>query len=439
MMIRWFAVGVASLLTSLASSAADWPQWRGPDRSGVSQETGLLQSWPKDGPKLLWTYRQAGIGFAGPAIVGETLYTMGAFDKIEYVLCLDLQNQTELWKSPVGPLFSYGNWGDGPRSTPTVDGDLLFALGGNGDLVCLDIKAQGKEVWRKSLVKDLGGEMMSEWGYSESPLVDGELLICTPGGPQGTVAALNKKTGAVVWQSQELKHKAPYSSAVISQAGGVKQYIQNSYTGESEEGYVSGFAAKDGKLLWSQRTFKKFNYAIGPTPIVRDDLVYVTVGYGCGCHLFQLLPQDGGGLFKAKELYPTKYQKLVKSYHGGVVLLDGHIYGQSEVLGWICQDFKTGELRWEEKNQLSCRSGSTVAAGGRLYFYADDGQAALVVPNPKEWQVVGNLVIPEKSKLRAALPNLRGAGIWTPPVVANGRLYLRDQELLFCYDVRAKQ
>lgn len=438
MMMRWLSLGVAFLLTGLAATAADWPQWRGPDRNGVSQESGLLQSWPKDGPKLLWTYRQTGIGFSGPAIVGDILYILGADDKTEYVLCLDLKNQTELWKSPLGPLFSQDGFGHGPRSTPTLDGQLLFALGAHGDLVCLDLQARGKEVWRKSLVKDLGGEMMSEWGYSESPLVDGDLLICTPGGSQGTVAALNKKTGGLVWQSKELKQKAPYSSVVISQAGGVKQYIQNSYTGDSEEGYVSGFSAKDGKLLWSQRTFKKFNYAIGPTPIVQKDLVYVTVGYGCGCHLYQLVP-EAGGLFKAQEQYPAKYQKLVKSYHGGVVLLDGHIYGQSEVLGWICQDFKTGAVRWEEKNQLSCRSGSTLAAGERLYFFADDGNLALVVPNPKEWQEVGRLALPEKSKLRGGGTKQSGAAIWTHPVVANGRLYLRDQELLFCYDVRDKK
>lgn len=438
MMTRWLFVGIACLLTGLEATAADWPQWRGPERNGVSQETGLLQSWPKGGPTLLWTYRQTGIGFSGPAIVGENLYILAGLDKTEYVLCLDLQTQKELWKSPVGPLFSYANWGDGPRSTPTIDGNLLFALGGQGDLVCLDLKAKGKEVWRKSLVKDLGGEMMSEWGYSESPLVDGDVLICTPGGAQGTLAALNKQTGAVVWQSKEFKNKAPYSSAMVSHAGGVKQYVQNSYTGDSEEGYISGFAAKDGKLLWSQRTFKKFNYAIGPTPVVQKDLVYNTVGYGCGCHLFQLLP-EAGGLFKAKELYPTKYQKLVKSYHGGVVLMDGYIYGQSEVLGWICQDFQSGELRWEEKNALTCRSGSTMVAGGRLYFFADDGTLALVVPSPKGWQEVGRLVLPEKSKLRGAGTKQSAAAIWTHPVVANGRLYLRDQDLLFCYDVRDKK
>lgn len=437
MKYRWLTVGIVFLGTPLVAAAADWPQWRGPERNGVSQETGLLASWPKGGPKLLWTYRQAGVGFSGPAIVGDNLFLLGGFDKSEYVFCLDLKTQTERWRSRIGSLFSYQNWGDGPRSTPTVDGDLLFALGGEGDLVCVDIKANGKEVWRKSLVKDLGGEMMSEWGYSESPLVDGNVLVCTPGGAKGTVVALDKKTGAVLWQSKDLTHKAPFSSVVISQAGEIKQYIQTSYTGESEEGYISGFAAKDGQLLWSLRLFKKFSYAIAPTPIIRGDLVYLTAGYGGGCHLIKL--SAASGKIQAKNLYTKAIQKGVNSTHGGVVMIGEHLYGHSEQKRWICQDFQTGKIQWEERNQQSTRSGSTVAAGGRLYLFTEDGEVALLVPNPKEWKEVGSFKLPETSKLRVTVPTLRAASIWTHPVVANGRLYLRDQELLFCYDVSDKK
>lgn len=208
-------VVVLSLVVVGLAAAADWPQWRGPDRSGVSKETGLLKSWPKEGPARLWTYKNLGIGYSGPAIVGDRLYTMGARDEVTYVIALDVNKGTELWSAKVGPIFTYaGNsWGDGPRSTPTIDGDHLYSLDANGELVCLET-AKGKEIWRKNLAKDLGGEMMTEWGFSESILIDGDKLICTPGGDKGTLAALDKKTGAVLWRSTELKNKAPYSSTM---------------------------------------------------------------------------------------------------------------------------------------------------------------------------------------------------------------------------------
>jgi outer membrane protein assembly factor BamB len=439
MKLRFCLLTGACLLIGSAALAADWPQWRGPDRSGVSKETGLLKAWPKAGPPLLWIYKSAGLGFAGPAIVGDRLYTMGVRDKMTYVIALNVANGHEVWSTKIGPLFTFKSnaWGDGPRSTPTVDGDHLYALDGTGLLVCLEI-AKGKEVWRKDLIKELGGEMMTEWGYSESLLVDGALLICTPGGPNGTLAGLDKKSGDVKWRSTELKNKAPYSSIVISEAGGVRQYIQTSYIGAEKGGVVSGFAATDGKLLWTQPTFKGSSYAIAPTPIVRDNLVYVTCNMeGPGCHLFELRPKGKG--ITAKELYPKKNQKRLQNDHGGVVLIGTHVYGHSGGQGWMCQEFKTGNMAWLDRSQLECRSGSIVAADGRLYLYTETGTAVLLEANPKEWQERGRFEIPEKSTESKGRPTSRSAAIWTPPVVANGRLYLRDQELLFCYDVREKK
>jgi outer membrane protein assembly factor BamB len=424
--------------------AADWPQWRGPDRSGVSMETGLLKAWPKGGPKLLWTYRNAGLGFSGPAIVGDRLYTIGVRDEMTHVIAVNVGDGQEIWSTKIGPLFTFkGNsWGDGPRSTPTVDGAHLYALDATGLLVCLEA-AKGKEIWRKDLVKDLGGEMMSEWGYSESPLVDGALLICTPGGEKGTLAALDKKTGTVKWRSTALKNKAPYSSVVISEAGGVRQYIQTSYINDEEGGVVSGFAAKDGKLLWSESTFKASkSYAIAPTPIVRKNLVYVTSNMnGPGCHLFELTAKGNG--IAAKDLYPKKNHKKLKNDHGGVVLVGDHVYGHSGGQGWVCQELKTGNAGgnagWLDRTQLECRSGSIVAADGRLYLFSDAGTAVLLEADPEKWQESGRFELPEKSTSNKGRPTGHDAAIWTPPVVANGRLYLRDQELLFCYDVREKK
>src|SRR5262249_36391652 len=231
----------------------------------------------------------AGLGFSSFAIVGGNIYTLGTRDdKEEVIIALDKVGR-ELWTANIGPIFTFKSnvWGDGPRGTPTIDGKYLYALGGQGDLVCVDISDRGKEIWRKNLIRDLGGEMMSEWGYSESPLVDDKLLICTPGGEHGTLAALDKTNGSLVWQSKELKHKAPYSSIMPANIHGARQYIQLSYV-DAVGGFVNGVAATDGKLLWSAPIFKGDSYAAAPTPIVKDNLVYVTTGYGGGCHLFEI-------------------------------------------------------------------------------------------------------------------------------------------------------
>lgn len=433
-------LAAAAFVLCHSARADDWPQYRGPDRSGVSKEKGLLQTWPEGGPKLLWTYRNAGVGFSGPAIVGDTLYTMGGFDDTEYVVAIDLKTRKELWRAKVGKLFSYRRWGDGPRGTPTVHGNHLYAIGGQGNLVCVDV-SNGAEVWRKSFVNELGGELMvsqgMSWGFSESPLVDGDLVIATPGGAHGTVAAFDKKTGAVKWRSTELKNQAPYSSVMPAEVGGVRQYIQTSYIDDEKGGVISGVAANDGKLLWSQSILQHASFCLAPTPIVKGNRVYITSGYGGGCHLFEL--SAAAGKVTAKALYSKAAKKAVKNTHGGVVLVGDHIYGHSESGLWICQDFKTGAVPWFERNRLSAHSGSITAADKRLYLLTDDGEVALIVATPEKWQEVGTFTLPEPSKLRQTLPNLSDAGIWTHPVVANGRLYFRDQELILCYDVSAKK
>jgi outer membrane protein assembly factor BamB len=317
----------------------------------------------------------------------------------------------------VGSLFVNG-YGDGPRGTPTVDGELIYALGGQGNLVCVRA-ADGTEVWRKSMQRDLAGRMMSGWGYTESPLVDGDKLVCTPGGRGGAVAALNKKTGEVLWRSKEFIDPASYSSLVVSEAGGVRQYAQ--MTGES----VAGVAADDGRLLW--RYPRPSRTAAIPTPVVSEDYVYVTSGYNAGCALLKLTP-SAGKKFTVQAVYDNK--NLVNQ-HGGVVLLDGYVYGFSDNKGWVCQDFKSGKVLWQERNKLG--KGSLTAADGRLYCYSEqDGTAVLTEASPKGWKEAGRFTIPEHTSQRRK----RSPNIWTHPVVANGRLYLRDQDLLFCYDVK---
>jgi outer membrane protein assembly factor BamB len=402
---------------ALPALGADWPQWRGPNRDDVSRETGLRKAWPNGGPKLLWTFDEAGTGYSGPAVVGDRLFTQGADERQEFVLCLDVRTGKKIWSTPFGARFN-NDRGDGPRGTPTVDGDRLAALGGQGDLVCLDLQG-GKPVWEKSLKKDLGGQMMSGWGYSESPLLDGDKVVCTPGGPQGGVAALDKKTGDVLWRSKDFTDPASYSSLVTGDPGGVRQYVQ--MTGQS----VAGVAADDGRLLW--RFPRASRIAAIPTPIVHGDLVYVSSGYGAGDALLKVTRD--GNRFKADEVYAGKE---MQDHHGGVVQVSGYVYGHSDRGGWTCQELKTGKVVWAEGRKLG--KGSLTCADGMLYLYAEkDGTCVLIEASPAGWKEHGRFKIPRESKITPQ----KGHFLWTHPVVANGRLYLRDQDLIFCYDVKA--
>jgi outer membrane protein assembly factor BamB len=393
----------------------DWPQWRGPDRSDISKETGLLKDWPKDGPKLVWTCEDAGAGFSGPSVVGDRLFSMGADEQSEYVFALDVKNGKKVWSVAVGERLQ-NRWGDGPRCTPTADGGRVYALAGEGNLVCLDA-AKGDKAWEKSLTRDLAGGLPG-WGYCESPLVDGDKVVVTPGGAKGAIAALDKKTGDVLWQSKAFTDGAQYSSLVIGNAGGIRQYVQ--MTGSS----VAGVAAADGRLLW-QFACRNPTAAV-PTPVVRDDLVYSTSGYDAGCRLLKVT-RDGDGKEKAEEVYANR---AMTNHHGGVVKVGDHLYGYSERGGWVCQDFKTGKVIWKE-DKLG--KGSLTCADGLLYLYSEDeGTCALIEASPDGWKEHGRFTIPRQTKL-----SRKSGQIWTHPVVANGRLYLRDQDLIFAFDVKA--
>jgi outer membrane protein assembly factor BamB len=351
------------------------------------------------------------------AVVGKRLYTLFADDKKEYVLAIDVEKGAKVWATEIGPRLSQG-MGDGPRSTPTVDGDFVYALSGKGDLACVKTE-DGEKVWRVSLVNDLGGKMMSGWGYSESPLVEGDKVVCTPGGDKGTLAALDKKKGTVLWRSKDWTDAAGYSSIMSMTLNGVKQYVQ--MTGKS----VAGVADADGRLLW--RYEHEARTAAVPTPILHDNQVYVTSGYLSGCALVTVTAD--GKKFTAQKVYDN--QNLV-NHHGGAVLVGDSLYaytGGNErgTHAWICQDFKTGDVKWTEEKKLD--KGSITFAGDRLYLYGEDsGGVALLEANPKEWKEQGRFTLPEKSK--------RHRKFWTHPTVANGRLYLRDQDLIFCYDVK---
>lgn len=399
-----------SLVLALSLSAADWPQWRGPKRDGHSPETDLLQEWPTGGPPLAWKTNGLGTGYASVSVAKGRIFTMGDRTDSSFVHAFDLQGKP-LWSTKVGKPGGGGGY-PGPRCTPAADGDFVYALGQHGDLVCAEA-ATGKEVWRKNLNKDFGGQV-GGWGYSESPLIDGDQLICTPGGRQGTLLALNKKTGAKTWQSYQWRDAAEYASPIVAEIGGRRQYIQ--LTGDS----LGGVAADSGKVLW--RVSRRGATAIIPTPIFHQDHVYVTSGYGVGCNLFRI--SATGNSFKAHEVYDNK---VMVNHHGGVILVGEHVYGYSDGKGWVCQNFKSGEMVWSDKK---LGKGSIAYADGRFYLRSEGskGTVALIEATPQGYRERGRFDQPERS----------GKDSWPHPVIAGGKLYLRDQDLLLCYDVKAK-
>jgi outer membrane protein assembly factor BamB len=392
-------------------SSADWPGWRGADRSGVSAETGLLKEWPKDGPPLDWKATGLGIGFSTPSVANGRLFVLGTRGGDEYVFALDVKDGKKVWESKLGPgaRVQY----PGPRSTPIVDGDRLFALSSDGDLACLEV-ADGKAVWQKQLRKDFGG-VYGKWAYAESPLIDGDVLVCAPGGGRASVVALKKANGELVWKTEVARgNQAAYSSTIVAQVGGVKQYVQ------FLNGGVVGVAATDGKLLW--RYDKTSNGLTNcPTPIFHDDCLFTsTAGVrGGGAGLVKLTAAAGG--VTAKEVY---FLREFANHHGGIVRVGDYLYGTTQS-SLLCVDFKTGEKKWQSR---SVGKGSVSAADGHLYVRSERGPVALVEATPEGYKEKGRFDQPNRSRHNA----------WPHPVIAGGRLYLRDDDVLLCYDVKAK-
>lgn len=407
------------IISGLDLKAQDWPQWRGADRDGVSKENGLNLDWSDKKPALLWTFRQAGAGYSAPVIVGSTLFCQGAADGKDFAFALDTRTGKLKWKQDLGPLFHMDR-GSGPRGSVTVDGDKLYLIRGGGQLHCLSA-ADGKMLWQKDFRKDLGGNIMSntDWGYSESPLVDGNVVICTPGGSQGTMAALDKNTGRVVWRSKGWTDLGGYSSPIVAEIDGVRQYIQLARQG------VAGVAVKDGRVLWRANVAGNNTAAI-PTPVYRDNIVYVTSGYNAGCAALRITKK--GDTFNVENIYVNKN---MINHHGGVVLVGDYIYGYSDGPGWTCQNLKTGEAVWRHRVAEPAK-GAVVSAGGRLLCLDErTGSLTVASASPDGWKEYGRLEIPERSNVPS-----QDKRVWTHPVVSNGKLYIRDHDLLFCFELK---
>jgi outer membrane protein assembly factor BamB len=365
---------------------------------------------------LAWKATGFGKGYSTISVVGDRLYTMGDKADAGWVIAASADGGKILWStkvgapgSPIVPGYDF----PGPRSTPTADGNLIFALDAWGELICVNA-ADGKEQWRKSLVKDLGGAPPT-WGYAESPLVDGEQVVVTPGGQQGALAALNRKTGELIGQSKEFTDAAQYSSIVPTEIDGTRQYVQ--LTSAS----VVGISAKDGSLLW--KAPRRGDIAVIPTPLVAGNEIYVTSGYGAGCNLFKVTRTDGK--FSAEQVYANH---VMGNHHGGVVRVGEYIYGYSDGKGLTCQNARTGEAVWAEKAAI--KKGSVCYANGKLYCREEDtGTVVLVDAAPGGYTEKGRFNQPERTAEKA----------WSHPVIANGKLYIRDQDLLLCYDIKAAQ
>jgi outer membrane protein assembly factor BamB len=419
------ALALALAALTLTAPAADWPQWRGPKRDGISAETGLLKEWPKDGPALVWKSSDVLGGYSTPSVVGDRIYTIGNKDQDEFGIALGVKDGKEVWKTRIGAVGkNTGPNYPGSRATPAVDGDHVYCLGSDGDLVCLTA-AKGEVVWKKSYRKDFGGAP-NKWAYSESPLVDADVLVCTPGGTSATLLALNKKSGEVIWKSPLKKiDKAANASVIAATVGGKKLYV--AFVGEGVDakgtGGVVGVDAKTGAELWRYTKTSDADANI-MTPLFHDDAVF-NAASRVGSALLKL-KADGDGV-KAEEVY---FNPNLRFGSGGVVVVDGHLYGVSGFgpqAQLTCIEFATGKVKWQNK---SVGPASIVYADGLLFLRGEETEIALAEASPEGYREKGRFKQPDRAR--------GNQKAWQHPVLSNGKMYVRDQNVLLCYDVKGK-
>ena len=409
-MTRSLTLAVTVFLGAAAlNAAADWPQWQGPDRTRISKETGLLKEWPNGGPRLFWTANGLGSGYGSMAVTGDRVFLQGARGPNSMVIALNRADGKEVWSKALGPIESRmrTDRGAGPRGTPTVDGDRLYVLTENGDLACL--KIDGTAVWHRNILKEFGGPQL-QWLISESPLVDGPHVVVSPGGPGAGMVKLDKMTGKTVWTSKELSDSAAYSSITAADVQGVRTYMTFTDTAGV------GVRASDGKLMfrYPQAANRTANVA---TPVYSNNKVFFTSAYGTGGGLLDLTVQNGE--VAATEVYFTRE---MRNHHGGVVLVDGYLYGFSDLI-LTCLEFTTGKLMWRDR---SVGKGSVTFADGHLYIQGETNMVGLAEATPSGYREKGRFEIPDK-----------GMPSWAHPVISDGRLYVRNQDTLLVYDIKA--
>ncbi|GIW99123.1 MAG: polyvinyl alcohol dehydrogenase [Pirellulaceae bacterium] len=421
LVVACFCLSVAAMGRCVRADegAKTWPTFRGPDRTAVAEGEQLADQWPQDGPPLVWEATGIGRGYSSVALDQQRALTMG--DTLpeesttdEFLICLDRSTGKLLWKARTGPAWNEGreSW-QSARSTPTIDGDNVYAMTAFGELICFT--NQGEEVWRRHLMEDLNGKKADSWGYSESPTIDGDRLICTPGGPENTMVALDKRTGELIWSCQRPEDRgAGHASIVKVSVAGTEVYVQTTGSG------AMGVRASDGKLLWTYDIPK--TTAVIPTPIVHGDLVFFTAGYGLGGALLRQIPRDQGDI-AIEEIYPNKQD--LQNKHGGVVRLGDYIYGDTDARGIpFCAKLLTGEVVWKGRGS-GRESASVVAADGKLFLHYADGTMSIAKASPEAFEELSAFKVPGTGNRPS----------WAHPVVLDGKLYLREDNRVLCYDV----
>jgi outer membrane protein assembly factor BamB len=393
-------------LAGVAQAPAEWSQWRGPNRDGISAETGLLGEWPAGGPPLAWQTRGAGTAYSSFSTSGGRLYTLGARDDVEYVMAFDRATGRKLWETPNGRRFR-NEQGDGPRSTPTTEGTVLYAFGGSGELTCLDAET-GRKIWSVNVVQKLGG-VTPYWGYSESPLIVGDRIILNVGGRRAAIAAFNKADGQVIWQQPG--DEAGYSSPMLLRTGSLQQVVF--FTGSR------GLAVdpRDGRLIWSYDRASNSTANVA-TPVIRGNRVFFSSDYGTGAGLVEV--RAAGNIASASELYFTRD---MRNHHASSVLVGDHVYGFSGSI-LTALHFDTGTTAWRNR---SVGKGSLIVADQRLYLYSENGIVGLAEANPVEYRERGRFTL-----------KVGGSPTWSHPVITEGLLILRDQDNVYAYNVKRK-
>lgn len=410
-------IALASLMALAATSARgdDWPQWRGLQRDNVSRETGLLKEWPAGGPPLLWRVEGIGEGIGSVSVAGGLIFTAGYHAGSEYAVALDERTGQRRWSTHLGPAVGESRlmrWLS--QRSPTVDGERVYFATAGGAVACLSV-SDGNELWRKDYKADFGGQS-GPWGFCDYPLVDGDQLICVPGGQEAAIVALDKQTGAVVWKtSLPEADTAAYAATVVAQIVGVRQYVATLGKGRI------GVAAADGRKLWAYGSLASNQNSF--TPLVLEEQLLCASGRRSAAGLALLALVPNGDLLQVDERYVQKIP--LNHFHDNLLVIEGHIYGTAR--GLVCIELTAGKLLWEADWRSSrTRMSAFVAADQMLYLRQADGIVKLVEASPDAYLERGSFEIPGHTPAVGA----------TNPVVANGRLYLRDDNQLLCYDVR---
>jgi outer membrane protein assembly factor BamB len=408
---------VTGSVLNFNSVADDWPQFRGPKRDGISKETGLLKQWPEGGPKLVWQINYVAEGWGAPSIVGETVYLFGSHGKEEETLsAYKSSDGSQIWSTKIGPVGRPNQQPNypGARSTPTVDHGMAYVLSSDGELAAIDA-AKGAIKWRKNLRTDFGGES-GNWAYAESPLVDGDAVVVSPGKEKATVVALNKNSGAEIWRCAIPEGDlAAYGSTIIVDFGGIKQYVATLQNG------MVGIDAHSGKLLWRYARAGKGSPAYIPTPVAKDGIIY-TSGARTGGGAVKLKVVEGDKVAVEELYFDTKLPAAI----GGSVVVGETLYGTGGG-GLEAVDFVTGKVKWQDK---SVGAASLLFADGNLILHSEEGQVALVEASAEGYHEKGRF-IPKDAPARSG-----GAKTWAYPALANGQLYLHEGNSLWRYDLK---